>query len=110
LPLFSLQISGDCPQPNRIGPPMIPSPHQKWSNYAFGLAGICLAAIALSTLFRFSTPALTGTLMIGIVISGTAAWILQARQKCPHCGELFGYGIRLGKTDRCQKCGGKYSG
>ena len=85
-------------------------PYQKWSSAAFGLAGICLAAIALSNLFGFATPALNGVLMVGIVISGTAAWIIQARQKCPHCGELFGYGIRIMNTDRCRKCGGNFSG
>ncbi len=89
---------------------MNPQPHQKWSSAAFGIAGLCLAAIALSKLFRFSTPALSGVLMAGIVVSGTAAWIIQARQICPHCGEPFGYGVRIMNADRCRKCGGDYRG
>ncbi len=89
---------------------MNPPPHQKWSSAAFGLAGVCLAAIALAKLFGFATPALSGVLMAGIVISGTAAWIIQARQKCPHCGEPYGYGVRIMNAHRCRKCGGDFSG
>jgi len=89
---------------------MNPQPHQKWNSYAFGLAGICLAALALANLFGFSTPALSSVLMAGILISGTAAWIIQARQKCPHCGEPYGYGIRIMKANLCRKCGGDFSG
>lgn len=87
---------------------MKPLPYQKWSSYAFGLAGICLAAIAFATLFKFSTPMIRGVLMAGIIVAGTAAWLLQAREKCPHCGKPFGYAIRIGNTDRCRKCGGNY--
>ncbi len=89
---------------------MNPPPHQKWSSAAFGLAGVCLAAIALAKLFGFATPALSGVLMAGIVISGTAAWFIQARQKCPHCGESYGYGFRLVNAHLCRKCGGDLSG
>ena len=89
---------------------MNPPPYQKWSSYAFGLAGICLAVLALSTLFGFSTQQLSAILMAGIVISGTAAWVIQARQKCPHCGEPYGYGVRIGKANLCRKCGGDYNG
>lgn len=89
---------------------MNPPPYQKWSTYAFGLAGLCLAVLALSVLFGFSTPQLTRVLMVGIVLSGTAAWIIQARQKCPHCGEPYGYGVRIGKANLCRKCGGDISG
>ena len=89
---------------------MNPPPHQKWSSAAFGLAGVCLAAIALAKLFGFATPTLSGVLMAGIVISGTAAWFLQARQKCPHCGELYGYGFRIVNANLCRKCGGDFNG
>jgi len=85
---------------------MNPQPYQKWSSYAFGLAGICLAVLALSKLFGFATPALSGVLMAGIVISGTAAWLIQARHTCPHCGEPYGYGIRIVNAHLCRKCGG----
>jgi len=81
-------------------------PYQKWSSYAFGLAGICLAALALASVFDFASPALSSILMAGIVISGTAAWIIQARHKCPHCGEPYGYGVRLVNAHLCRKCGG----
>jgi hypothetical protein len=89
---------------------MNPPPHQKWSSAAFGLAGLCLAVLAFSILFRFSTPQLSAVLMAGILISGTAAWVIQARQKCPHCGERYGYGVRIGKANLCRKCRGDFSG
>ena len=89
---------------------MNPPPHQTWSSAAFGLAGVCLAAMALANLFGFSSAQLSRVLMAGIFISGTAAWIIQARQKCPHCGEPYGYGVRIGKTHLCRKCGGDFSG
>ena len=89
---------------------MSPQPHEKWSSAAFGLAGICLAALALANLFGLTTPRLNGVLMAGILISGTAAWIIQARQKCPHCGETYGYGVRIVKANSCRKCGGDFRG
>ena len=89
---------------------MSSQPHQKWSSAAFGLAGICLAALALANLFALTTPRLNSILMAGILISGTAAWIIQARQKCPHCGEPYGYGVRILKAHLCRKCGGDFHG
>ncbi|MDH3196041.1 MAG: hypothetical protein OEL78_07000 [Hyphomicrobiales bacterium] len=85
-------------------------PYQKWSSAAFALAGICLAVLALATVFGFASPALSAVLMAGMVIAGTAAWAVQARQKCPHCGEPYGYGIRIVNTHRCRKCGGDFRG
>jgi hypothetical protein len=90
--------------------PMNPQPHHKWSSAAFGLAGLCLAALVLASVFDFATPALSRVLMAGIVISGTIAWVVQARQKCPHCGEPYGYGVRIVKAHLCRKCGGDFSG
>jgi hypothetical protein len=89
---------------------MNPPPHQKWSSAAFGLAGLCLAALALSTLFGFATPTLSRVLMAGIFISGTAAWIIQARHICPHCGEPYGYGVRIVNSHLCRKCRGDIRG
>ena len=83
---------------------------QQWSNYAFGLALVCLAALALSHGLGFATPLLSGILMIGIVISGTAAWAIQARQPCPHCGALYGYRFRVTNTHLCPTCGADLRG
>ena len=83
-------------------------PYQKWSTIAFGLAGLCMAALAISILLGFSSPQLSRVLMAGIFISGTAAWIIQARQKCRHCGKPYGYGVRIVNSHRCRKCGGDY--
>lgn len=81
---------------------------RQWSSYAFGIAFACLMAIALSQVFGFASPQLSTILMIGIVISGTAAWAIQARQTCPHCGTLYGYAFRIVNAHICRKCGGDF--
>lgn len=83
---------------------------RQWSSYAFGLAFACLMAIALSQIFGFASPQLSTVLMIGIVVSGTAAWAIQARQTCPHCGTLYGYGFRIVNAHICRSCGGDFRG
>ncbi len=85
-------------------------PYQKWSSYAFGLAGLCLAVLALANVFGFTSRALNSVLMTGIFVAGTAAWIVQARQICPHCGVPYGYRIRIVNANICRKCGGDLSG
>lgn len=89
---------------------MTPQPYQKWSSYAFGLAGICLALLALANVFGFTSPVLNSALMGGILVSGTAAWIVQARQTCPHCGESYGFRIRIVNVNICCKCGSDIRG
>lgn len=81
---------------------------RQWSSYAFGLAFACLMAIALSHVFGIASPELSTILMVGIVISGTIAWAIQARQNCPHCGTLYGYGFRIVNAHICKKCGGDF--
>ncbi len=81
-------------------------PYQKWSSAAFGLAALCLGGIALSNVFGIATAQLNGVLLAGIFISGTLAWVIQARQKCPHCGEPYGYAFRIVNAHLCRKCGG----
>ena len=89
---------------------MIPQPYQKWSTAAFAFAALCLAAIALAKVFGIATPTVNGVFMAGIVVAGTAAWIIQARQTCPHCGKPYGWGFRIVKAHLCRHCGGDFRG
>lgn len=79
---------------------------QKWSDYAFGLALACLLGMALAHVFGLATLAVNTVFVAGVLISGTAAWVIQARLVCPHCGSRYGYGIRILNSHLCPKCKG----
>lgn len=78
---------------------------QKWTSYATGLAVVCLLGLALTLVFGLATPQVRTILMVGILVSGTIALVGQARQKCPHCGEPYGYRFKVVNTHLCPKCG-----
>ncbi|MCH8239478.1 MAG: hypothetical protein IIB62_05395 [Proteobacteria bacterium] len=77
----------------------------RWVMRANGLAGMCLLVLVAIELFGFSTPQLRALLMVGIAAAGTVAWVQQARRKCPNCGQLYGYHLRILKGNICRKCG-----
>ena len=79
---------------------------QRLNIYALGLAVVCLVALALANVFGLATTAVKTTLMVGITVSGTVAWIVHAHQKCRHCGTPHGYRIRLVNSHLCPKCKG----
>lgn len=82
--------------------------HQKWVSRAYAFAGACLFALAIAEVSGHATPLLRTLLMLGIAASGTVAWIMQAKRKCPECGQLYGYGIRIVNANVCRHCGADF--
>jgi hypothetical protein len=95
---------------NKSGPEASASDmrYQKWVSRAYAFAAACLFALALAEFLDFATPKIQTLLMLGIMLAGTAAWILQAKRKCHNCGQLYGYHFRLVKANMCHKCGAEY--
>ena len=81
---------------------------KKWSSYASSLAVLALLALALMHVFDLATPVLNVIVMGCIVVSGTAAWLVQAKQPCPDCGRLYGYRFRFVHARICRHCGGEF--
>lgn len=84
--------------------------HETWNNLAFGLGAVCLLIIAMTEALGLSTPMLRNILIGGMIVSGTAMWLIQARTHCPHCGKMFGYHFRILRANRCRNCGGDVRG
>lgn len=82
--------------------------YQKWVSRAYGFAGLCLGLLAVAEAFGFASTPLRSVTMIGIVIAGTAAWIMQAKRVCPGCGRPYGYAIRIVNANICNKCGADF--
>ncbi|MGI9419403.1 MAG: hypothetical protein ACR2RA_16375 [Geminicoccaceae bacterium] len=83
-------------------------PSKTWSSYASSLAVLSLLALALMHVFGIATPVLNVVVMGCIVISGTVAWLVQAKQPCPDCGKLYGYRFRFLHARICRNCGGEF--
>ncbi len=83
-------------------------PSKTWSSYASSLAVLSLLALALMHAFGFATPVLSAIVMGCIVASGTVAWLVQAKQPCPDCGQLYGYRFRFVHARICRNCGGEF--
>lgn len=81
---------------------------QKWISRAYAFAAACLGALALVEVVGAATPLVRTLLMIGIVLAGTAAWVMQAQRKCPQCGEQYGYHFRFVRANICRKCGAEF--
>ena len=84
--------------------------YQKWVSRAYGFAAFCLAALAIVEITDTATPQIQTLLMLGIALAGTAAWVMQAKRKCPNCGHLYGYHFRIVNANRCRKCGADFPG
>jgi hypothetical protein len=82
--------------------------YQRWVTRAYGFAAFCLAALAVVEITDTATPFVQTLLMMGIVLAGTAAWVMQAKRKCPQCDELYGYHFRIVNANRCRKCGAEF--
>ncbi|MDH3581097.1 MAG: hypothetical protein OEM91_10795 [Hyphomicrobiales bacterium] len=82
--------------------------YQKWVSRVYGLAAFCLLILALGEAFGFASALLRTVTMVGIVLAGTAAWVMQAKRICPNCGELYGYAIRIVNAKICRKCGADF--
>ena len=83
-------------------------PSKKWSSYASAIAVLSLLVLALAHVIGVVTPTLSVIVMGGIVLSGTTAWLVQARQPCPQCGKLYGYRFRFVNARMCRNCGGEF--
>ena len=83
-------------------------PSKRWSAYASSLAVLSLLALALLHVFGLATPELNLVVMACIVASGTVAWLVQARQRCPDCGKPYGYRFRFMHARICRNCGGEF--
>jgi hypothetical protein len=83
-------------------------PSRNWSRPAANLAMICLVGSALAHVLGLATPLLNALLMTGILLAGTTAWLVQARQVCPECGRRYGYRFRLVNAATCRHCGGEF--
>lgn len=81
---------------------------QKWVSRAYAFAAACLFALALAEFAGVATPLRRTLLMLGILAAGTAAWVMQAKRRCPECGHLYGYHFRFVKANVCIKCGAEY--
>lgn len=82
--------------------------YQNWVSRAYGFAGLCLGLLAVSEALGFASTPLRAVTMVGIVIAGTAAWVMQAKRRCPNCGHLYGYAIRIVNANICRKCGADF--
>ena len=81
---------------------------QRWVSWAYSFAAACLFALALAEFTNYATPQIRLLLMLGIMIAGTVAWVMEAKRKCPNCGQLYGYHFRLVRSNICRKCGAEY--
>lgn len=81
---------------------------QKWVSRVYAFAAMCLATLAILEVTDLATPFLQTILMLGIMFSGTAAWVMQAKRKCPKCGELYGYHFRIVNANICRFCGEEF--
>lgn len=79
--------------------------YQRWVSRAYAFAAACLFGLAIVEAFGMATPFLRTLLMVGIGASGTVAWIMQVKRKCPKCGQLYGYAIRIVNANVCRYCG-----
>lgn len=82
--------------------------YRRWIARAYGFAAVCLGALAVLEAARAATPLLRTLLMVGIAAAGTAAWVMQARRKCPNCGKPYGYHLRIVNANRCRHCGAEF--
>lgn len=82
--------------------------YQMWVSRAYGFAAACLFALALAEFAGAATPLLRTILMSGILVAGTAAWIMQAKRICSKCGHMYGYQIRIVNANVCNKCGAEF--
>ena len=74
----------------------------------YGLAIVCLAALAGAEALGATHPWIRGALMVGIAIAGTGIIIMQAQRRCPKCGAAYGYYPRLINSSRCRRCGAEF--
>jgi hypothetical protein len=81
---------------------------EKWISRAYAFAALCLGALAVLEVTDKATPFLQTVLMAGIVLAGTAAWVMQAKRKCPKCGEVYGYHFRIVNANICRMCGAEF--
>lgn len=82
--------------------------YQKWVSRAYGFAALCLLVLAIVEVTNTATPLVRTLLMIGIVLAGTLAWVMQAKCVCPECGEPYGYHFRIVNANVCRKCGAEF--
>jgi len=83
-------------------------PSKKWSSYASSLAVLSLLVLAVLHVLGIASPTLNMIVMSCIVASGTTAWLVQAKERCPKCGELYGYRFRFVQARACRHCGGEF--
>lgn len=83
---------------------------EKLTTIAIIFGAICLMGLAFAETFGLTGPSVRYAMLAGVVGAGTIMWVVQARKHCPHCGEIFGFSLRLLKPYECRKCGGDIRG
>ena len=78
------------------------------SALASSVTVLAVIGLALMHVFDIATPALNLAVLSAIVIAGTAAWLIQAKQPCPGCGQLYGYRFRFLNARACRHCGAEF--
>jgi hypothetical protein len=82
--------------------------YQRWVSRAYAFAAACLFVLAIAEMLNWATPLNRTLLMLGIAAAGTAAWVMQAKRRCPNCDAPYGYHFRLVKANTCRKCGAEF--
>ncbi len=80
-----------------------------WSSIASSITVLAVIALALMHIFDMATPKIDLAVLSAIVVSGTAAWLIQAKQPCPGCGKLYGYRFRFMHARICRNCGAEFN-
>lgn len=86
---------------------MLPT-SKAWSSLASSVTVLAVIALALMHLLDLATVELNLLVLSAIVVSGTAAWLIQAKQPCPDCGRLYGYRFRFVNARHCRNCGAEF--
>jgi len=82
---------------------------KRLSSIASSVTVLAMIGLAVMHVFDFATPELNLAVLGAIVVSGTAAWLIQAKQPCPGCGQLYGYRFRFLHARNCRNCGAEFN-
>lgn len=78
------------------------------SSLASSITVLAVIGLALMHVLGFATTALNMIGLGAIIVAGTAAWLIQAKQPCPGCGKLYGYRFRFMHARTCRSCGAEF--
>ncbi|MGH1477175.1 MAG: hypothetical protein ACRBM6_00355 [Geminicoccales bacterium] len=78
------------------------------SSIASSVTVLAVILLALMHVLGFATAELNTLTLSAIVIAGTVAWLIQAKQPCPGCSRLYGYRFRFMHARICRHCGAEF--